>query len=47
VLDEKQMRLRIYSGSRGYSWRIKRYGNLLPLLDFVETVKNLSKERVA
>lgn len=46
-LDEKPLRLRVFVGERIYSWSLKKYGNLLPLFDFVETLRNLSKEKAA
>ncbi len=46
-LDEKPLRLRVFVAGRTYSWRLKRYGNLLPLQDFTETLRNLSKEKIA
>lgn len=46
-LDENPIRLRVFVGDRAYTWRLKRYGNPLPLLDFVESLRNLSKERSA
>lgn len=43
--DQRPLRLKVWArGSESYSWRLKRYRNTLPLEDFAETLRNLSKD---